>query len=71
MLQPHLTQQRIVATLVEHKLPAPSKTRVNLSMLVEVGGMRPGAVAVVQVQDTTFAKADKKTDIATASEKND
>lgn len=48
MLQPHVPQQSIVAPLVEEQLPAMFQARVEFAVLVQIRGVVPAAVFVVQ-----------------------
>lgn len=70
MLQPHIPQQGIVAPLVEEQLSVMFQAGIDFPVLVEVGGIVPTAVLVVQEQDITFSDVDEKTDVAAAASRH-
>lgn len=47
--QPDITQKPVVSLLVEDKLAVAAETRVDFAVAVEVGGVVPRSVGVVQV----------------------
>ena len=67
MLQPDITQQGIVAPLIEEQLSIVFQTGVDFAILVKIGCIMPTAVLVVQEQDVTFSDVDEEADVATAA----
>ena len=67
VLQPDVTQERVVPFLVEEQLAAAPEPRIDLAVLVEIRGLRPGAVFAVEEQDRAFTNVDKEADIGVAS----
>ena len=69
MVEPNITQQGVVAALVEEQLSTVLQTGVRFAVLVKVGGVVPASGFVVQEQDIAFSDVDEKADItATAVE---
>ena len=67
VLQPHIPQQCVIPFLVQEQLSIPPQPGVDLAVLVEVGGVGPAAVLVVQVEDGALADVDEETDFVAAS----
>ena len=67
MLQPHIPQERIIPFLIQKQLAAPPESRIDLAVLVQIGRVRPGTVAGVEVEDGTFADIDEEADAVVAS----
>lgn len=67
MRQPHITEESIVPLLVQDQLTVASQTRVNFAVTVEVWGVVPGSVVVVQIQHRAFADVDEQADVLAAS----
>ena len=60
MTQPHIPQQPIIPLLMQEKLPVAPQPGVNLTVFVKIRYVRPGAIAVVEVEDGTFADVDEE-----------
>lgn len=67
MGQPHVAQEPVVAFLVQNQLAVASETGVDLAVAVEVGGVVPRSVLVVEVEDCAFADVYEETDVLSAS----
>lgn len=66
MIQPSIPIQLIIPFLVEVELMVPPQGRIGLAVPVEVGRMRPTAIAVVHVQRHAFSNIDEDADVASA-----
>ena len=60
MLEPYIPQERIIPSLVQEKLPAPSQTWINFAVLVKVRSIAPAAIACMEVKHGAFPDVDKK-----------
>ena len=67
MLQPHVPKQGVVSLLVQKQLPVSSEAWVDFAVLVEIGGVGPAAIAVMEVEDGAFADVDEEADFVAAS----
>ena len=60
MIQPHIPQQPIIPLLMQKQLPVTPQPRVDLTVLVQIRHVRPGAIAVVEIDDGAFADVDEQ-----------
>lgn len=67
MRQPHITEESIVPLLVQDQLTVASQTRVNFAVAVEVWGVVPRSVVVVEIKHCAFADVDEQADVLAAS----
>lgn len=65
MLKPNISQQRVIALLVQEQLTIPPQARVCLTVLVEIRGIAPATVAGMQIEYIAFAYVDEEPDRAT------
>ena len=68
MLQPDIPEQSIIPFLIQDQLSVPSHAWIDLSVLVEIRGIGPGAVAGMQIENSALADVDKEADVLVASE---
>jgi len=69
MIEPHVSVDLVVPFLVEEELVMPSQRRIDLSMLVEVRGVKPAAVTSMLEQDHAFPDVDEHAHVlATATD---
>lgn len=66
MTEPCLSEQLVVASLIEEQLMVSSKRGVDFAVSVEVRRVVPAAVAVMQEQYHAFADIDEDAYVATA-----
>ena len=67
MLQPDIPEQSIIPFLIQDQLSIPPHSRIDLSVLVEVRGIGPGAVAGMQIENGALADIDEEADVLVAS----
>lgn len=67
MGQPHVAQEPVVTLLVQDQLAIASETGVDFAVAVEVGGVVPRSILVVEVEDCAFADVDEETDVLSTS----
>lgn len=67
MGQPDIAEKPVIPLLVQDKLAVAAKTGVHFAVAVQVRGPVPGTVAIMEVENGTFADVDKQTDILATS----
>lgn len=63
MRQPHVAEKSVVPFLVQDQLAVAAQSWVDFAVAVEIGGVVPGAVLVMQVKHSAFADIDKEADV--------
>jgi hypothetical protein len=66
MVEPCLSEQLVISLLVEEELMVATKSRVNLTVAVQIRRMVPTTMAVVQEQNHALANVDKYANTAAA-----
>lgn len=69
MIEPDVPKQLVVPALVEEQLVMTPQRRVNLTVLVEVRRVRPGAVLAVHEEDHALADVDEDANCTATPEK--
>ena len=67
MLQPDIPEQSIIPFLIQDQLSIPSHSWIDLSVLVEIRGIGPGAVAGMEIKNSALADVDEEADVLVAS----
>lgn len=67
MRQPHIAQEPVVTLLVQNQLAVASETGVYFAVAVEIRGVVPRSVLVVEVEDCALADVYEETDVLSAS----
>ena len=68
MLQPNIPEQSIIAFLIQDQLSISSHSWIDLSVLVEIRSIGPGAVAGMQIKNGALANVNEEADVLVASE---
>ena len=68
MLQPDIPEQSIIPFLIQNQLSIPSHSWIDLSVLVEIRGIGPGAVAGMQIKNGALADVNEEADVLVTSE---
>jgi hypothetical protein len=67
VIEPCLSEQLVISLLVEEELMVATKSRVNLTVAVQIRRMVPATMTVVQEQNHALANVDKYANAAATS----